>query len=91
MFIKQFLGRSFCPKCKKKIKWYDNIPVISFIFLKARCRSCHKKISWQYPIVELIMGLLFVFSFWLRMGELSSLIILRDWIYFYFAFVLSMI
>jgi len=83
---KTLLGRSFCPKCKKKIKWYDNIPVISFIFLKARCRSCHKKISWQYPIVELIMGLLFVFSLWLRIGELSSLIILRDWIVFFTLF-----
>ncbi len=53
-------GRSFCPKCKKQIVWYDNIPLISFVLLKGRCRECREKISWQYPIVELIMGLLFI-------------------------------
>ncbi|HPN96239.1 MAG TPA: prepilin peptidase [Candidatus Moranbacteria bacterium] len=53
------LGRSYCPKCKKKIKWYDNIPVISFIMLKFQCRECGKKISWQYPMVEIATGILF--------------------------------
>jgi len=76
-------GRSFCPKCKQKIKWYDNVPIISFIFLKARCRSCGKKISWQYPIVELAMGLFFLFSIWLNIEELSLLVVLRDWIIFF--------
>ncbi len=80
---KTILGRSFCTKCKQKIKWYDNIPVISFIFLQARCRSCRKKISWQYPVIELLMGLLFVFSIWFRTGELSLLIVLKDWIIFF--------
>jgi len=77
------LGRSFCPKCKQKIKWYDNIPVFSFLFLKARCRFCRKKISWQYPIIELVMGLFFLFSVCLHMEELSLLIVLRDWIIFF--------
>ena len=58
------LGRSFCPKCKKQIAWYDNIPVISFIFLNGKCRKCKKKISIQYPIIELIVGFLFVFAFY---------------------------
>jgi len=80
---KTILGRSFCPKCKQKIKWYDNIPVLSFLFLKTRCRFCRKKISWQYPIVELAMALLFMFSIWLRAGELSLLVVLRDWIIFF--------
>jgi len=80
---KTLLGRSFCPKCKQKIKWYDNVPIISFIFLKARCRFCHKRISWQYPIVELAMALFFVLSVWLRMEELSLLVVLRDWIIFF--------
>jgi len=53
-------GRSFCPKCKHKLAWYDLIPIFSFIFLKAKCRYCKKKISWQYPIVELATGLLFL-------------------------------
>lgn len=53
------LGRSYCPKCRKELHWYDNIPLLSFLLLRGRCRSCHDKISWQYPLVELITGLLF--------------------------------
>lgn len=53
-------GRSFCPHCKKQIVWYDNIPLLSFILLKGKCRQCQQKISWQYPLVELLMGFLFV-------------------------------
>jgi len=53
-------NRSFCPHCKKTIPWYDNIPILSFILLKARCRFCSGKISWQYPAVELITGILFL-------------------------------
>ena len=58
------MGRSYCPKCRKQIVWYDNIPVFSFIFLRGKCRHCHKKISWQYPVVELITGILFLLAFW---------------------------
>lgn len=47
-------GRSFCPICKEKISWFENIPIFSFIFLKRRCRHCHRKISFQYPLVELV-------------------------------------
>jgi len=60
------LGRSYCPKCKKQIDWYDNIPVLSFLILKGKCRHCRKKISWQYPAVESIVGVLFVMSFYLN-------------------------
>lgn len=56
-------GRSYCPKCLAEIKWYDNIPLLSFLILKGKCRSCSKKISWQYPIVELVTGLLFYLAF----------------------------
>jgi len=52
--------RSHCPKCKKRIPGYDNIPFISFILLKGRCRFCKEKISLRYPLVELITALLFV-------------------------------
>lgn len=54
-------GRSQCPKCKKKLSWYELIPVLSFVFLRGKCNKCKKKISWQYPLVELSSGLLFVF------------------------------
>lgn len=57
------LGRSFCPHCKKKIAWHDNIPLISFILLKGRCRKCRSPIGWQYPTVELVTGVLFVLVF----------------------------
>ncbi len=56
-------GRSFCPKCKKKINWYDNIPLISFILLEGKCRKCKKEISIKYLLVELISGISFVFIF----------------------------
>lgn len=53
------LGRSHCPHCKKKIRWYDNIPLLSFLVLSAKCRDCNGKISWQYPLVELFTGIVF--------------------------------
>lgn len=56
-------GRSFCPHCHRQISWFDLIPVISFFILRGRCRYCRKKISWQYPFVELATGLLFVLIF----------------------------
>ena len=52
--------RSFCPKCKNKIKWYLNIPLLSWIILKAKCNYCSSKISVRYPIVEFFTGILFV-------------------------------
>ena len=58
-----FIGRSYCPKCKKKIKWFDNIPIISFLLLNGKCRSCKKKISPQYLIVEFITALGFLLIF----------------------------
>jgi prepilin signal peptidase PulO-like enzyme (type II secretory pathway) len=53
------LGRSYCPQCKSKIRWYDNIPLLSFVFLRAECRDCQKKISWFYPAVELFTAAVF--------------------------------
>lgn len=53
-------GRSYCPNCKNKISWYDNIPLVSFILLKGKCRNCRQKISFQYPIVELITAVGFI-------------------------------
>ncbi len=61
---KIILARSSCPLCKHQLKWYDLIPVISFILLKTKCRYCHKKISIQYPLVEVGTGLLFVLTFY---------------------------
>ncbi len=49
--------RSFCPNCKAQIVWYDNIPIISWLVLRAKCRNCHQPISGRYPAVELLGGL----------------------------------
>jgi len=54
-------GRSYCPHCKHILSWQDLIPVFSFLILRGKCRYCRKKISLQYPLVELFTGLLFVF------------------------------
>ena len=56
-------GRSYCPTCKHNLKWIDLFPVFSYIFLKGKCRYCSKKISIQYPIVEILTGLMFVLVF----------------------------
>jgi leader peptidase (prepilin peptidase)/N-methyltransferase len=52
--------RSHCPECGVMIPWYDNIPLLSFVLLRARCRKCKARISWRYPLVELAVGLWFV-------------------------------
>lgn len=54
---------SHCPKCQTKIKWYDNIPLLSYIILGAKCRGCKTHISLRYPLVELLNCLLWSLSF----------------------------
>src|ERR1041385_8145123 len=51
---------SACPKCGKAIKAYDNIPILSWLILRGRCRNCHEPISFRYPAVELLTALIFV-------------------------------
>ncbi len=50
-------GRSYCPNCKTPIKWYDNIPLISYLVLRGKCRHCGWKIPIRYPLVELLGGI----------------------------------
>ena len=52
-------GRSRCRSCGKQIAWHDNIPLLSFAWLRGKCRQCKARISWSYPSVELATGLLF--------------------------------
>ena len=54
---------SHCPKCGHQIRWYENIPLFSFLCLRARCSGCRQPISWRYFIVELVTGLLFAISY----------------------------
>ncbi|NCN87584.1 MAG: prepilin peptidase [Candidatus Pacebacteria bacterium] len=53
-------GRSRCDHCRKKINWYDNIPLLSYLILRAKCRFCKKPISLTHPVVEFLVGSLFV-------------------------------
>lgn len=53
--------RSFCPSCCQQLKAFDNIPIVSYLILRGKCRQCGSKISIRYPIVELLTALTFVF------------------------------
>jgi prepilin signal peptidase PulO-like enzyme (type II secretory pathway) len=70
---KPFSGRSHCEYCKKRLAWYDLIPIISYFILKGNCRYCKKTISLEYPIVEIVSGLLIGFLFWQSFHLLPSL------------------
>ena len=54
---------SACPACAHPIRWYDNVPVVSFLVLRGRCRDCKARIAWRYPIVELGTAGLFAFAY----------------------------
>jgi len=84
---KTILGRSFCPQCGYQLKWWENIPLFSFIFLKGKCSHCHQRISLQYPIVELLTGLLFVFAFLQNISSGWQPIIINWFIFFILAFI----
>jgi leader peptidase (prepilin peptidase)/N-methyltransferase len=77
------LPSSHCPSCKNPIRPADNIPVLSFLVLKGRCRNCGARIEWRYPVVELVSGFLFLLSY-LRFGFSSGL-------FFYYAFSCALV
>lgn len=54
---------SHCEKCNHLLKWYELIPIISFLIQGGRCRQCHTKLSWWYPLIEIITGLFYLFSY----------------------------
>ena len=57
------LPRSHCPHCQTPLHWWDNIPAMSYLWLRGRCRQCHAPIGWRYLAVELLTSALFVWSF----------------------------
>ena len=69
-------GRSFCPKCKKKITWRDNIPIISFLVLNRKCRKCKKIIPIQYFIVEILNIASFSIIYFIFSISLTSLLLM---------------
>jgi len=58
------LPRSRCQKCDHQIRWYENIPVVSYLFLRGKCSACATPISLRYPLVELATGALFFYCAW---------------------------
>lgn len=58
------VARSYCRHCGRVLRWFELIPVASFLGLKGRCRTCRTRLSWQYPTVELLAGVLFAFVVW---------------------------
>lgn len=86
---KSINGRSKCPRCSKEIAWHDLIPVISFLWLRGRCRSCRERISWQYPLVEAISGGLFLLAYFHEGGRLMPALFLglTLWLFFLESFL----
>ncbi|HEY4496124.1 MAG TPA: prepilin peptidase [Candidatus Paceibacterota bacterium] len=78
-----FVGRSFCPACGRKLSAIDLIPVLSFIFLRGHCRICKAKISWQYPLVEILTAIIFLLLFKSPLALLAwcvlIIIMIYDW------------
>ncbi|MBU4421425.1 prepilin peptidase, partial [Patescibacteria group bacterium] len=78
------MGRSYCPKCGYKLAFFDLFPLFSFIFLRGKCRKCKEIIDWSNFIIEFVLGIIFVFSFFYRWiyapdADAFSWVILRDW------------
>lgn len=79
---------SFCPNCKAPIKWYDNIPLLSYLILGGRCRNCKEKIPFRYFLIELLTGAVFLFTY-LKLG--LSLVFFKYIVLFSLCIVVSFI
>lgn len=78
-------GRSICPKCKHQLSWKDNIPLLSYVLLGGKCRYCKKKISIQYPIVELTTAVTFTLTWYLLPFNFAVLALVAAFIVIFFA------
>ena len=83
-------GRSFCTSCEKQINWYDNIPLLSFIFLKGKCRCGKSKISLQYFIVELLSAISFVLIYYFYGVSITTLLLIILTIFFIIIFFIDL-
>jgi len=88
-------GRSYCDHCKKTLRWHNMVPLLSFALLKGKCRYCRTSISFYYPLVELVTGIMFVIVFFFLIE--SRIMNHESWFtnfefiinYFYYALILS--
>jgi len=83
-------GRSFCTSCEKQINWYDNIPLLSFIFLKGKCRCGKSKISLQYFLVELVSAISFVLIYYFYGVSITTLLLIILTIFFIIIFFIDL-
>ena len=83
-------GRSFCPKCKKKIFWYENIPILSYFLLGGKCSKCKKKISTQYLIVEAISIISFLIIYYLFGISLTTILLIILFLSFLIIFFIDL-
>ena len=83
-------GRSFCPKCKKKILWYENIPILSYFLLGGKCSKCKKKISTQYLIVEAISIISFLIIYYLFGISLTTILLIILFLSFLIIFFIDL-
>ena len=83
-------GRSFCTSCEKQINWYDNIPLLSFIFLKGKCRCGKSKINLQYFLVELVSAISFVLIYYFYGVSITTLLLIILTIFFIIIFFIDL-
>lgn len=88
VFARQNIGgRSRCDSCKRTLKWHELIPLLSFFIQRGKCKNCNKKLTFQYPIVELLSGIIvlgvpiFLNNFWGVSQTLFSSLLLSGWYY----------
>ena len=82
-------NRSLCPKCNNTIRWYDNIPLISYLLLKAKCRDCSIKISLQYFVVEILTAITFVIIYYFYGLTITSFLLIVLSIFFIIIFFID--
>ncbi len=82
--------RSFCPSCKSPINWYDNIPLLSFVLLKSKCRTCGNKINFQYFLVELIAAVSFLSIYFIFGTSITTLLLLILSVFFIIIFFIDL-
>lgn len=80
---KSIRGRSKCVACQNTLRWFELVPLFSYVSLRGKCRSCHVGISLQYPIVELATAILFLATYYFNIqhSTFSIFILLRDWFF----------
>ncbi|HUX27485.1 MAG TPA: prepilin peptidase, partial [Terracidiphilus sp.] len=81
--------RSHCRQCGHTLAWWENIPLLSWLALRGRCRNCRAWIGWRYPLVEVTLGTLWAIAVWQFMGKIFDLNLPANLLYFELASTLG--